>query len=107
MNWEHYQAGRRVVCITEYGGYRATICSVLPVKGQVYTIRALGIGENEAGETIAGLRFVEFQSLRIGDFADTGEEWWFVTKDFRPLDEGRLDQFRQHLVPVSKEGVSV
>lgn len=105
MNWEQYQVGRRVVCITEYTPYVATICSAVPVKGRVYTIRSLEMGNNQTGELVLGLQFEEFESYRIGDFADIGGTWHFRAVDFRPLDENRLDQFRLFLAPAPKEGV--
>jgi hypothetical protein len=105
MNWEHYQVGRRVVCITEFHGDWALVCSAMPAKGRIYTIRAVTLGENSAGETRVGLRFEEFEAHRLGAFAQSGDEWSFAATDFRPVDEARLEQFRQFLASAPKEGV--
>jgi len=98
MNWADYQVGRRVVCLVDHTGWR-NAASVLPAKGRIYTIRAALVGHNSAGEEKLGLLFQEFVSHRIGLFAIEGGEWAFAATDFRPLDERRLDQFRQLLTP--------
>lgn len=105
MNWADYQVGRRVVCITDNGYWRQH-CSVWPFFGRVYTIKASRIGLNEHGEELLGLRFEEFESYSISDFRPEDGYWWFPAKAFRPLDERRLDQFRQMLTPTPKEMVS-
>lgn len=97
MDWKGYEAGKRVVCISDGEGWRG-ICSVVPRKGRIYTIRAAEMGENVAGEVKLGLQFVEFASFRIGQFAHFGGEWFFSATDFKPIDESRIDVFRQHLV---------
>lgn len=106
MNWGGYEIGRLVACISDGENWQG-ICSVIPQKGRVYTIRATSMGENWNGEIILGLRFKEFQSLRMGIFAEDGGEWWFAAKDFRPLDDSRLDQFRRLLAPAPKTEVAL
>lgn len=104
MNWADYQVGRRVVCLVDHSGWRHA-CSVVPDKGRIYTVRAALIGHNSAGQEMLGLFFQEFVADRIGEFAGQGGEWAFAAHDFRPLEEGRLDQFRQLLTPTPKERV--
>ncbi|MUO96630.1 hypothetical protein GOZ80_14210 [Agrobacterium vitis] len=98
MNWADYQPGRRVVCVEDMNDVHC-ICSVLPEKGKVYTIRAANMGRTPGGVETLGLTFVEFSSVGVPNarIQPICDEWWFRAQDFKPLDERRLDQFRQHL----------
>lgn len=102
MNWADYQVGRRVVCIRDSSEHWRLHCSIWPVLGRVYTIKASRMGANEHGEELLGLRFEEFESYSISEFRPEDGYWWFPARSFRPLDERRLDQFRQLLTPAPK-----
>lgn len=109
MNWADYQVGRRVVCIgvdSEIpAGVRLIGAPPVPEVGRVYTISKVAPGA-WTGELAIGL--AEFGDV-IRFFLLHGDlcfgELLFKAKYFRPLDEGRLDQFRMMLVPAPKEGV--
>jgi len=101
MNWTDYQGGRRVALISENEDWPQH-CSVYPVLGRVYTIKASRMGVSENGEELLGIRFEEFESYSISDFRPQDGYWWFPARAFRPLDEGRLDQFRQLLTPAPR-----
>lgn len=107
MSWADYQPGRRVVCVADWSGTLAVdICTVLPVKGRVYTIRATSVADGLREKNILGLRFVEFQSFTKegSPYLARDGEWWWQAFGFRPLDETRLDVFRKMLAP-SRQGV--
>ncbi|WP_377299644.1 hypothetical protein [Rhizobium sp. SGZ-381] len=98
MNWAAYEVGKRVVCVVPYD-YARKYCTVVPVKGTIYTIKATSMGENWNGEIILGLRFSEIEAFtapHCGVEARDGY-WWWRAMDFKPVDETRLDQFRKHL----------
>ncbi|MEF2073520.1 hypothetical protein [Consotaella aegiceratis] len=73
-----------------------------PERGHVYTIRDVRL--SRAGTV--HLRVVEIVNPPV-EFIDgpTQEPWWWGTA-FRPTDEARLDQFRQHLAPQPRECVT-
>ncbi|MUZ80760.1 hypothetical protein GOZ93_00720 [Agrobacterium vitis] len=98
MNWADYQPGRRVVCVVDFSKSRS-FCSIIPEKGRVYTIRAAEMGDCSDGEVVLCLTFVEFVSLGVptSKYQPLESEWFFTARHFKPLDERRLDQFRQHL----------
>ncbi|MVA23194.1 hypothetical protein V6582_17850 [Agrobacterium vitis] len=98
MNWADYQPGRRVVCVADYFESREQ-CSIVPEKGKVYTIRTANIGRLSNDIEMIGLTFVEFTSLGVPTslYQPPSGEWWFAARNFKPLDERRLDQFRHML----------
>lgn len=109
MNWADYQVGRRVVCIGETRENPPNVVLLdpipMPVKGRVYTITrvrpgAIGghlcLGLEEIGEV--RVRLLLNGRPCIGDVM-------YEAKYFRPLDEGRLDQFRKLLSPVPADRV--
>lgn len=108
MSWADYQPGRRVVCVTDFGKNETLrqICTVLPVKGRVYTTRETKIGQSSKSPEDLGLMFVEFRSFARPHhprrFVE-GEVSW-AADEFKPLDETRLDVFRRMLAP-SRQGV--
>lgn len=100
MQWQGYEVGKRVVCIGT-SSWDPTCATVLPVKGRIYTIRQVEPHFSKlTGETTLGLRFEEFVSRPIGAGRRLTilDEWFFEHDAFKPVDESRLDVFRQHLV---------
>ncbi|MVA44671.1 hypothetical protein GOZ83_06190 [Agrobacterium vitis] len=98
MNWADYQPGRRVVCVNDLSDLSSS-CSVVPKKGRVYTIRMAEMGDGVNGEEALCLTFMEFVSLGVptSRYQPRESEWFFVARNFKPLDERRLDQFRRML----------
>ena len=96
MNWKDYEVGKRVVCMEPFqllsGDAEAGLR--LPEKGRVYTIRATRIGQY-------GLLYLRFQEIVNPPTRDEIgiAEVAFGAPAFRPVDEGRIDQFRQLLKP--------
>jgi hypothetical protein len=96
MNWADYQVGRRVVCI-KAKWWGNPVCRAnaargfdFPRVGIVYTICLV--------EPFRGGIYLGFQEL------PTPKKNFdmFAAECFRPLDERRLDQFRQLLTPAPK-----
>lgn len=106
MSWGGYDIGRLVACVSDGENWQG-ICSFIPQKGRIYTIRSIAMGDNDRGETVLGLRFREFRSFRVGAYVDVGGEWWFSAKDFQPLEDSRLDQFRRLLAPAPRKEVAL
>lgn len=106
MSWE-FKPGMRVVCICDDWppGFkeRETLRhgAIFPVKGRVYTLREV-IVTPDTGELV--VRLVEIVNPAIVFlWNDTlGEPLWGAFR-FRPLDESRLDVFRNLLVDLPKE----
>ena len=97
-----FHVGQRVVCVDGDFSRKKLRGETLPIKGVVYTVREAGIHD------IYGLPYVrlveivnEPQEYRFGV-----TEACFRASKFRPLDEARLDQFRDHLAPAPKTRVS-
>lgn len=101
MNWADYQVGRRVVCVEDFND-AADFCSVIPKIGRVYTIRDASMGFNFCGVEVFSLKFDEFSSFGIwgAEYQPPYGEWSFQARCFKPLDERRLDQFRQMLTKI-------
>ncbi len=83
------QPGMRVVCIDDDWLFPA---ASLPVRGKVYTIKTVGTNFFKRGHFCLGpyLGFYECN----GNYDGNPEFFW---DRFKPLDETRLDVFRQHL----------
>ena len=96
-----FHVGQRVVCVDDDFG---EVDVVLPRVGSVYTVQDVemidaGVPTDDRGRTAD----VDIEFLVLEEFGD-GCAWDAI--HFRPLDETRLDQFRAHLAPASKTGVS-
>lgn len=95
--------GQRVVCVSDdWGPYAARSeqrGTKLPSVNRVYTIRAIELVGGEIG-----LYFVELINPKI---AMNGTEQCFIAANFKPVDESRLDVFREMLknVPNRKDVV--
>lgn len=94
-----FSVGCRVVC-TDNSQWDRTVMSACPEVGKVYTVRNLA---PYLGGGHTGLMFVEVRSFVTGRLLVFGSdaEWWFQSIYFKPLDERRLDVFRQILVNAS------
>lgn len=105
MIWQGYDVGKRVVCICTGESWIAA-CTIVPQQNKIYTIKATRIGLTVRGETVLGLRFEEFESYSATEeYEPEDGYWWFAAPDFRPVDERRLDVFRQLLKTVPADGV--
>lgn len=94
------QPGMRVVCVRDDWEFTA---ATLPVRGRVYTIKTVGTGIFNRGCVYRG-PYLGFQECPGAN----GGRPEFHAKCFKPLDETRLDVFRQHLTkaPGPRERVS-
>jgi|GEM_PF-5587989 len=108
MSWE-FKPGMRVVCIHPYDSPREVGIAVrygvrTPRKGVVYTIREVLLPEKlpEISNTVLPLRLIEIVNPPVR-FVNGVLEPAFPSTRFRPLDESRLDVFRDLLVDVPKE----
>lgn len=104
MSWE-LKAGMRVVCIdgkfTDFVHRLAPVLGVkLPVKGTVYTLRYVGI---DLADGIPGCLLVEIVNPQVPYTNGAVHEPFWGLSRFRPLDETRLDVFRNLLVDLPKE----
>ena len=104
MSWE-FRPGMRVVCIndsyTPEGRLALAIHNIQkPKKGRVYTIRDV-MSEPIQGHLV--VRLVEIVNAPAPYINSDIIEPFYLAKRFRPLDEKRLDVFRQHLVPAPRE----
>jgi hypothetical protein len=79
----------RVVCI--YDDWDK-LCQYHPVRGKVYTIKSAVSDYAANGFIYAGV-YVELDGVRMPGAVQT---FWRASF-FKPLDETRLDVFRQHL----------
>lgn len=103
MEWQGYEVGKRVVCVVDTValaksiGVSDRICQQLPKKGSIYTIARTKL------HPFTLQFYLSLAEFPIGSVKDkpggalNGSEWWFWAGHFRPLDESRLDQFRQYL----------
>lgn len=106
MSWK-FKPGMRVVCVSDewMPGFKEQEQlrhgSAFPVKGRVYTLRDVIISE-DTGELL--VRLVEIVNPPVVILWDgtIGEPLWGAFR-FRPLDENRLDVFRDLLVDLPKE----
>lgn len=103
MNWADFQPGRRVVCVS-HDDWSAKYVNALPEIGRVYTIRAQMVWR------LFGSLSIRLQELRVFSISPRfvpleGGEYWLQAKNFRPLDETRLDQFRKLLAPTQEKAV--
>ena len=104
-DWE-FKAGMLVVCIDDAwppfikAEQRLGRCG-FPEKGRVYTLRDVFIAP-EVGVLV--VRLCEIHNPAVAVFGDgrLGEPCWGAHR-FRPLDESRLDVFRNLLVDLPKE----
>ncbi|ATN34764.1 hypothetical protein ACO34A_13235 [Rhizobium sp. ACO-34A] len=103
MNWADFQPGRRVVCISHYE-WAGTLVNALPEIGRVYTVRAQ---KNHPLNGELGIRLKELSIFSTSPkFTPLdGGEYWLQARNFRPLDETRLDQFRKLLAPTPEKAV--
>lgn len=89
--------GQRVVCIdSDWGPYEATATKLgckLPTENTVYTIR-----EIVAVLTDVGIRLEEIVNPKVSEYGRY--EPFFNAEQFKPVDESRLDVFRELLEPV-------
>lgn len=92
--------GMRVVCIDQ-----APACALaknpdvrFPEKGTVYTVSEV----DAFPELYIGLAELE-QEITLADGRAARPLWWYL--HFRPLDERRIDVFRQMLAPAPQEMV--
>lgn len=106
MSWD-FKPGMRVVCIDDqFDDFTITVALkygvTLAKKGVVYTLRAVFIDDHYCAP--ANLRIL-LEEIRNPDlpFIDGDAEADFPAKRFRPLDESRLDVFRNLLVGLPKE----
>lgn len=105
MSWE-YQPGMRVVCIDDVwppfiqAEQRLGRCN-FPEKGRVYTLREVFIAP-EVGVVVVRLREINNPPVAVFGDGSLGEPCWGAHR-FRPLDESRLDVFRDLLVDLPKE----
>lgn len=104
MTWD-IRPGMRVVCVDDQWppvvlAHAALFGSVFPTKGRVYTVREALMW----AETVC-LRLVEIHNPDVTFFDDAGNpvEPAFKAARFRPLDEARLDVFRNLLVDLPQE----
>lgn len=95
------QPGMRVVCICDDWPPNA---SSPPVRGKVYTIKSVGVDILVFGRVYGG-PYLGFHECN-GNYDGNPEFLW---DRFKPLDETRLDVFRQHLTkaPGPRERVGV
>lgn len=104
MSWE-FKPGMRVVCVNDDFGADAPAVSTrlgitLPTKGTVYTLREVV----KCGCcTHLNVRLAEIRNPIIRMLDGGQDEPAFGDFRFRPLDESRLDVFRNLLVDLPKE----
>ena len=106
MTWD-IRPGMRVVCVDDQWprlvlAHATIFGSCFPTKGRVYTVR-----EALAWDETVCIRLVEIRNPDVTFFDDAGNpvEPAFRATRFRPLDETRLDVFRNLLVDLPKEEV--
>jgi len=97
MDWEP-RVGMPVLCVSDLNGHRAfkSWSGSIPTRGGVYFIREV-LPDPRRGFSGVFLRLREIVNRpydsHVGPF-----EAAFAVKHFRPLDERRIDVFRQILV---------
>lgn len=93
MDWEP-RVGMRVVCINDQPRHWEEDGYIYPNKGHIYTIRQVVFDNLKTG-----LLLVEIHNPTLnGD-----GEAYFNCRNFRPLDERRLDIFRSILTKAPSE----
>jgi hypothetical protein len=106
MSWE-FKPGVRVVCVFDDWppGFKEQEQlrhgSAFPVKGRVYTLRDVVISEDTRELLVRLVEIVNPPVVILWD-GSIGEPLWGAFR-FRPLDESRLDVFRNLLVDLQKE----
>ncbi|NTE68376.1 hypothetical protein G6M85_22540 [Agrobacterium tumefaciens] len=107
-DWE-FKQGMRVVCVDDDYDTRSLcvareFCIQLPKKGCVYTLRdVFDVPEyGEDADNRLRVLLLEISNSKI-PFISGDVEADFPARRFRPLDESRLDVFRDLLVDLPKE----
>lgn len=106
MSWE-FKPGMRVVCISDewMPGFKEQEQlrhgSDFPVRGCVYTLRDVIIAEDTGDLLVRLVEIINSPVVILWD-GSIGEPLWGAFR-FRPLDETRLDVFRNLLVDLPKE----
>lgn len=103
MSWE-FKVGKRVVCVRPYNGMcGGTGREVWPIAGVIYTLRDVGFIHPHYPTTL-GVRLMEIANEAI-HYRGYPAPWEpaFAAMRFRPVEETRLDQFRAHLNPITRE----
>jgi hypothetical protein len=97
-----FHVGQLVICIKDTSSVAAAYPDyIMPQKGFVYTVRQVhfdceGIDSNNLG---TGILLFEIHNKPF----DEGGEPAFDALSFRPIDEARIDRFRQMLVTPPRE----
>ncbi|RWH31628.1 hypothetical protein [Mesorhizobium sp.] len=98
---DDYRIGQFVACIDDKLKFTGQTPDgmVLPRKGNVYRIRTVEAFRVPDGRSLLFLRFDEIRNPEypssIGPYEPV-----FDARAFKPLDEQRLDVFRQHFAPI-------
>ena len=103
-----WQAGMRCVCIRQFEPRVGLEDACLPVKGSVYTVRAV---VNGAATGAPGLYLCEIDNAHLirrpviyldQTLGYLHAELAFDADHFKPLSERRIDQFRALLAPTDR-----
>lgn len=91
-----FHIGQRVVCVdaTDGGGcFPPTMDGLL--KGAVYTVRWAGL-------SVSSREAIRVEEITRTKLPGTDHEVGFLASRFRPVDETRLEVFRQMLAPTPR-----
>ncbi len=106
MNWCDFEPGKRVVCVYDFSAdpmfsQGVSLGACFPTLGKVYTVRNSFVMSGD----IIGIHLIEITNPLIPIDENSMGEMGFDIRAFRPVDETKIDQFRELLTPVKTDKV--